>query len=165
MSHVGHSRRFLRVHATSAYPRNSPYPRNGFSRSRCQRKTTAHRVEYGPANGEGQDGRRSRGRSYRTLVSGPRRRNLMPPCGSPLMRTTNSVSLPVSELNSSSEMIREDRGDPIRSWMDDLDGRYVGWRHDYPHAQLGHAEQAAGEVVGHPDTAVRRRISWQRATV
>src|SRR5260370_42372630 len=78
------------------------------ARSKCQRKTPTHRVEYGPVNG-----RRSRGRLYRTLVSGPRPRNLMPPCGSPLMRTTNSVSLPVSELNASSEMIREDRGDAI----------------------------------------------------
>jgi hypothetical protein len=37
----------------------------------------------------------------------------MPPCGSPLIRTTNSVSLPVSELNASSETIREDRGEAI----------------------------------------------------
>src|SRR5262249_11444721 len=76
------------------------------ARSRRQWKTLAHRVKNGPANGEGQDGWRSRGRSYLTLVSG--RRNLMPPCGSPLISTTNSVSLPVSELNASSEMIRED---------------------------------------------------------
>src|SRR5258707_6862707 len=77
------------------------------------RGNPAHRVENGPANGEGQDGRRSPGRSYRTLVSGPRRRDLMPPCGSPLMRTTNSVSLPVSELNASSELIRDDPDDAI----------------------------------------------------
>ncbi len=44
------------------------------------------------------------------------------------------------------------RGEQSR--MDDLDGRYVAWRHDYPHAQLGQTEQAFGEVVGHPDTAV-----------
>jgi hypothetical protein len=37
----------------------------------------------------------------------------MPPCDSPLKRTTKSVPLPVSELNASSEMIREDRGDAI----------------------------------------------------
>ena len=37
----------------------------------------------------------------------------MPPCGSPLMITTNSVPLPVSELNASSEMISEDRGEAI----------------------------------------------------
>src|SRR6202171_2017915 len=34
----------------------------------------------------------------------------MPPCGSPLKRTTKSVALPVSELNASSVTIREDRG-------------------------------------------------------
>jgi hypothetical protein len=34
----------------------------------------------------------------------------MPPCGSPLKSTTKSVPLPVSELNASSVMIREDRG-------------------------------------------------------
>ena len=37
----------------------------------------------------------------------------MLPCGSPLSTTTNSVSLPVSALNSSSETISEDRGDNI----------------------------------------------------
>jgi hypothetical protein len=37
----------------------------------------------------------------------------MPPCGSPLMRITNSVPRPVSELNASSEMISEDLGDTI----------------------------------------------------
>jgi hypothetical protein len=46
-------------------------------------------------------------------VPGARRRVLMPPCGSPLRRTTKSVPLPVSALNASSEMIREDRGDAI----------------------------------------------------
>ena len=34
----------------------------------------------------------------------------MPPCGSPLNSTTNSVPLPVSELTPSSVTIREDRG-------------------------------------------------------
>src|SRR5262249_23155845 len=81
------------------------------ARSRRQRKAPAHRVKNGPANGEGQDGWRSRGRSY--LVSGARRRNLMPPCGSPLMTTTNSVSLPACDLNAWPEMTREDRGDAI----------------------------------------------------
>ena len=37
----------------------------------------------------------------------------MAPCGSPLMITTNSVPLPVSELNASSEIISEDRGEAI----------------------------------------------------
>ena len=37
----------------------------------------------------------------------------MPPCGSPLMITTNSVPLPVSELDASSEIISEDRGEAI----------------------------------------------------
>src|SRR5262249_36328894 len=76
------------------------------------RQTPAHPLEYGPENGECPDDRRKRGRACRPSVSGLRR-DLMPPCGSPLMRTTNSVSLPVSELNASSEMIREDRGDAI----------------------------------------------------
>jgi len=49
-------------------------------------------------------------------VSGLRRRILIPPCGSSLMMTTNSVPLPVSELKASSEMMREDPGDAsIRS--------------------------------------------------
>ena len=41
----------------------------------------------------------------------------MPPCGSPLNNTTNSVPLPVSVLNGSSVTIREDRGVtlPMRS--------------------------------------------------
>ena len=39
--------------------------------------------------------------------------DVMPPCGSPLMRITNSVPRPVSELKASSEMISEDRGDTI----------------------------------------------------
>ena len=41
----------------------------------------------------------------------------MPPCGSPLNSTTNSVPLPVSWLNASSVTIREDRGImlPMRS--------------------------------------------------
>src|SRR5258707_4663219 len=74
------------------------------------RGNPAHRVENGPANGEGQDGRRSRGRSYRTLVSGPRRRNLMPPCGSPLMKTTNSVSFTGLRAQL---LVGDDKG---RSW-------------------------------------------------
>src|ERR1700719_1532935 len=52
-----------------------------------------------------------------------------------------------------------------QSRMGDLDGRYVAWRHDHSHAQPGRAEQACGKVVGHPDTAMRRRMSRQRATV
>src|SRR6266536_5982858 len=35
----------------------------------------------------------------------------MPPCGSPLMRITKSVSVPVSELIPSSEMISDDPGE------------------------------------------------------
>jgi hypothetical protein len=54
---------------------------------------------------------------WQTLVTDfefwTRRRALMPPCGSPLMRTTNSVPLPVSELSGSSEMTSEDRGATI----------------------------------------------------
>src|SRR5215469_3231868 len=49
--------------------------------------------------------------------------------------------------------------------MGDLDRRYVAWRHNYPHTQPGRAEQARSEVVGHPDAAMRRRMSRQRATV
>src|SRR5258706_668462 len=49
--------------------------------------------------------------------------------------------------------------------MDDLDGRYIGWRHDHPHAHRRRLEQACGEVEGHPDTAMRGRMSWQDAAV
>ncbi len=49
--------------------------------------------------------------------------------------------------------------------MGDLDGRHVGWRHNHPHSQPSRAEQVCGEVVGHPDAAMRRRMSWQRSTV
>jgi hypothetical protein len=50
-------------------------------------------------------------------VPGLRRRLLMPPCGSPLNSTTKSVPLPVSGLNDSSVMIREDRGAiPAMRW-------------------------------------------------
>src|SRR4030095_10021100 len=41
---------------------------------------------------------------------GSRRRVLIPPCGSPLISTTKSVSLPVSMLAPSSEMMREEPG-------------------------------------------------------
>ena len=44
----------------------------------------------------------------------------MPPCGLPLMITTNSVPLPVSELNASSEMISEDRGEAIAGDADSV---------------------------------------------
>src|SRR3979409_1877553 len=37
----------------------------------------------------------------------------MPPCGSPLISTTKSVPVPVSRLSSSSETIRDERGDAI----------------------------------------------------
>ncbi len=49
--------------------------------------------------------------------------------------------------------------------MDDLDGRYIGWRHDHPHAHCRRVEQACGEVERHPDTAMRGRMSWQDAAV
>ena len=49
--------------------------------------------------------------------------------------------------------------------MGDIDGRHVTRRHDHPHAQAGRVEQACGEVEGHPDAAVGRRISRQEAAV
>ena len=52
-----------------------------------------------------------------------------------------------------------------RSRMDDLNGRHVAWRHDHPHAHRGRVEQACGEVVGHPDAAMGRRIPRQGAAV
>src|ERR1041384_7757012 len=50
---------------------------------------------------------------WMSQIPEPRRRDFKLPCGSPLRTTTNSVSLPVSPLNSSSETISEDRGDKI----------------------------------------------------
>ncbi len=49
--------------------------------------------------------------------------------------------------------------------MGDLDGRHIGWRHDHPHAHPGRVEQAFGEIEGHPDAAMGRRIPWQDAAV
>src|SRR5262249_37499202 len=48
---------------------------------------------------------------YPASIRGEVRRIFRPPCGSPLNATTNSVPLPVSELNASSEMMSDDRGD------------------------------------------------------
>src|SRR5262245_11845191 len=49
--------------------------------------------------------------------------------------------------------------------MIDRYGRSVAWRHNQAHAELRHAEQPPGKFVGHPDAAVRCRVSWQRPTV
>ena len=49
--------------------------------------------------------------------------------------------------------------------MDNLNGRHIRWRHDHPQAHPGHVEQARGEVEGHPDAAVGRRIPRQLAAV
>ena len=49
--------------------------------------------------------------------------------------------------------------------MGDLNGRHIAWRHDHPHAPRGRVEQACCKVEGHPDAAMRRRISRQGAAV
>src|SRR6516165_7916523 len=46
-----------------------------------------------------------------------------------------------------------------------LDRRHVVWRHNHAHAEPRCVEQPFGKVVGHPDAAMRCRISGKRATV
>ncbi len=49
--------------------------------------------------------------------------------------------------------------------MIDRDGRSIAWRHNHAHAELCRAEQPFGKVVGHPDAAVRCRVSGKNTSV
>ena len=52
-----------------------------------------------------------------------------------------------------------------QSRMGELNGRYIVWCHDHPYAHRGRVKQACGEVEGHPNTAMGRRMSRQHAAV
>src|SRR4249920_901434 len=49
--------------------------------------------------------------------------------------------------------------------MIDYDGHSVAWRHDQAHAESRRVEQPFSKVVGHPDAAVRCRVSGKSSSV